>query len=81
MPVIARKNYEPETVVDGVTGFLVGSNEELFDRLARLLSSAQLRRVQGSAGRKHSLKFDWDLVTRQWEEIFLGLWTRKGTTQ
>ena len=79
LPVIARKNYEPESVVDGVTGFLVGSNDDMFDRLATLLSSADLRRVQGSAGRKHSLRFDWDLVTRQWEEIFLNLRTRKRT--
>ena len=30
LPVIARKNYQPETVVHGETGYLVGSDDEVF---------------------------------------------------
>jgi glycosyltransferase involved in cell wall biosynthesis len=73
LPVLARINYEPETVVDGQTGFLVGSDEELFSRLEQLLDHADLRRDLGRAGRKHSEQFDWDIITRRWEEIFLRL--------
>ena len=36
LPVIARKNYQPETVIDGETGYLIGSDDELFDRLQEL---------------------------------------------
>jgi glycosyltransferase involved in cell wall biosynthesis len=73
LPVIARKNYEPETVVDCETGYLVGSDEELFARLELLLGNPVLRRNFGRAGRKHSESFDWDHVTRTWEEHFVRL--------
>lgn len=70
LPVIARKNYEPETVVDGQTGYLVPSDAELFMRLEELLIRPDLRRNLGGAGRRHSERFDWDVITRQWEGIF-----------
>ena len=73
LPVIARKNYEPETVLDGETGCLVGSDEELFARLGELLRNPGLRRKLGEAGRRHVKQFDWDPITRRWEEIFLSL--------
>lgn len=73
LPVIARKNYEPETVLDGQTGYLVGSDDELFVRLGQLLEHPDLRRSLGLAGRRHSEQFDWDIITRRWQEIFLRL--------
>jgi glycosyltransferase involved in cell wall biosynthesis len=76
LPVIARKDYEPETVVDGSTGFLVRSDEELFIRLGTLLRSYDLRQRFGSAGRRHSTNFEWDNIARQWQEVFLELWAR-----
>jgi glycosyltransferase involved in cell wall biosynthesis len=81
LPVIARRNYEPESVLDGRTGYVVGSDEELFSRLGELLRSSELRRNLGVAGRKHSENFDWDLITRRWEEIFLRLGSRKGNAE
>ena len=77
LPVIARNNYQPETVVDGDTGYLVASDAELFVRLEDLLSRASLRRTLGEAGLKHSERFDWDAITRQWEEIFERLVSQK----
>ena len=73
LPVIARKNYRPETVVDGQTGYLVASDDEMFTRLADLLGRPDLRQSLGAAGRQHSEQFDWDPITRRWEEIFLRL--------
>ena len=73
LPVIARQNYKPETVLDGKSGYLVGSDEELFVRLEELLSSPERRRAYGEVGRKHILQYDWDLITPRWEEIFLSL--------
>ena len=35
------------------------------------------RRKFGEAGRKHSERFDWDPITRRWEEVFLDLMSRK----
>jgi glycosyltransferase involved in cell wall biosynthesis len=77
LPVIARNNYQPETVVDGETGYLVGSDDEVFVRLQELLSRPEQRRKFGEAGRKHSELFDWDTVTRRWEEVFLDLMSRQ----
>ena len=73
LPVIARQNYKPETVLDGKSGYLVGSDEALFVRLEELLSSPERRRAYGEVGRKHILQYDWDLITPRWEEIFLSL--------
>ena len=77
LPVIARRDYQPETVVDGQTGYLGGSDDELMDRLAKLLASAELCREMGRASRSLSEQFDWDLITRRWEEIFERLAPRR----
>ena len=77
LPVIARKNYQPESVLDGETGYLVGSDDELFLRLQQLLLRPEQRQEFGEAGRHHSLRFDWDPITRRWEEIFLSLMSQK----
>ena len=73
LPVIARKDYEPETVIDGKTGYLATTDEEIFQRLEQLLNDHKLRQAMGAAGREHVLSFDWDIVTKKWEEIFIGL--------
>jgi glycosyltransferase involved in cell wall biosynthesis len=75
LPVIARKNYQPESVVDGQTGYLVASDDELFGRLDELLRRPDLRRTFGVGGRQHAERFDWDRITGQWAEIFLRLMT------
>jgi len=77
LPVIARKNYEPETVINGKTGHLVTTDQELFHHLEALLYSPKLRHEFGVAGREHSKKFDWDVLTGCWQEIFLRLTSQK----
>jgi glycosyltransferase involved in cell wall biosynthesis len=71
--MIVRNDYAPETVVDGQTGYIVSSHEELFVRLEELLGSQELRGAFGRAGRQHAARFDWDVITRRWENIFLRL--------
>jgi glycosyltransferase involved in cell wall biosynthesis len=70
LPVIARKDYQPESVIDGETGVLVGSDEEMITALERLLANPELCRSFGRSGRSHIARFSWDIVTRQWEDIF-----------
>ena len=77
VPVIARENYEPETVVHGKTGYLVARNQDIFERLEELLSSPKLRQEFGVAGREHAKQFDWDVLTALWQEIFLHLTSQK----
>jgi glycosyltransferase involved in cell wall biosynthesis len=81
LPVIARTDYCPETVVHGKTGYLVGCDDELYTRLEELLSNEDLRQKLGAAGRLHSEKFDWDLITLKWESIFLRLASYKQPAQ
>jgi glycosyltransferase involved in cell wall biosynthesis len=73
LPVIARRDYCPETVVDGQTGCLGGSDNELLERLAELVASPERRCEMGRASRAHIERFDWDLITRRWAEIFVEL--------
>ena len=73
LPAIARKDYEPESVVDGNTGFLTATDDELMARLAQLLASPDLRRTFGQAASCHVARFNWDAITRQWETIFTRL--------
>jgi len=71
LPVLARRDYEPITVVHGRTGYLGASASELLEHLRALLVNAELRRKMGRAGRELSEQFDWDPITRRWEEVFL----------
>jgi glycosyltransferase involved in cell wall biosynthesis len=79
LPVIARNDYRPETVVDGQTGYLGGSDDELLDRLGTLLAEPGLRREMGRASRALSERFDWGPIARQWEEIFLRVVSHQGS--
>lgn len=78
LPVIARRDYEPETVIDGQTGYLAKSDAEIFQRLEHLLHDASLRLALGSAGRRHSELFDWDVIALQWEQAFVDLVATRG---
>jgi glycosyltransferase involved in cell wall biosynthesis len=73
LPVIARKDYEPETVQDGLTGFLVRESEELFGSLEFLLSHREDCRSMGQRGREQIAAFDWNVVVRKWEQVFTRL--------
>ena len=70
LPVIARNNYSPETVVHEVTGFQAGSDEQLLSFLDILLANPPLRQKLGHSGRLHSQRYDWDLIAARWEETF-----------
>jgi glycosyltransferase involved in cell wall biosynthesis len=73
LPVIARKDYEPESVIDGETGFLAATDDELMVRLSYLLENPDLRRTLGQAARSHVSRFSWDAITPLWETIFMRL--------
>jgi glycosyltransferase involved in cell wall biosynthesis len=78
LPVIARNDYKPETVIDGQTGYLGGSEDELLDRLDLLLANPESRQNMGRASRALSERFDWDSITRRWEDVFTSVVERRG---
>ncbi len=70
LPAIAMKVYHPDYVVDGTTGFLVESDDELSQKLDLLIRQPELRRAMGAAAAAHAQKFDWDVMATQWQEAF-----------
>lgn len=73
LPVLARKDYEPESVIDGQTGLLTSTDTGMIEQLGRLLANADLCRQMGEAGRSHMASFSWNVITRHWEDFFARL--------
>jgi glycosyltransferase involved in cell wall biosynthesis len=73
LPVIVRRDYSPETVLHRVSGYQAASDESIFSHLEELLNNPPLRQEFGRSGRRLSEKYDWDVITAQWEEAFTQL--------
>ena len=71
LPCIVFRDYETPSVIDGVTGFQVSTDEEMMQALGKLIADASLRQKMGDAARRHMAGFDWNLVSRQWEKAYL----------
>jgi glycosyltransferase involved in cell wall biosynthesis len=69
LPCVARSTYDPDYVVNGVTGLLARSDGQLSAALGQLMSDSDLRSRMSAAAIQHAEKFDWDDVTKQWAEI------------
>jgi glycosyltransferase involved in cell wall biosynthesis len=70
LPAVAQRSYQPESVIDGETGYLDGDDEQMMDRLGTLIAQPGLRLAFGKSARQHIAKFNWDLITRRWEAAF-----------
>jgi glycosyltransferase involved in cell wall biosynthesis len=74
VPVVAtRAGAITETVVDGVTGYLVGQGDvaALTDRLGALLADEGRRRSFGEAGRARAVTtFDWSVVAGDLRRVY-----------
>jgi glycosyltransferase involved in cell wall biosynthesis len=70
LPAVALNLYRPEYVLHGETGFLAESDAELGEKLDLLLRDSTMRQSMASAAARHSRKFDWDEVTKQWADVF-----------
>lgn len=69
LPCVARNFYHPDYVVDGVTGLLVSSDDEMSEALRRLMRESDLTAQMSSAAIRHAEKFDWDRITEQWQDL------------
>jgi glycosyltransferase involved in cell wall biosynthesis len=70
LPVVAMRLYRPDCVVNGTTGFLVDTDDDLTSKLNELIRNSQLRCSMGEAASKHARQFDWDIIARKWQEAF-----------
>jgi len=73
LPSIVFRDYETPSVVDGITGFQVTTLAEMMQALRRLIEDRSMRERMGNAARKHVEKFDWNLVSRLWQNAYLDL--------
>ena len=71
LPAVAMALYRPDYVIDDQTGYLVKSESELFQKLGLLLTDHDLRLRMSAAAVRHALQFDWDKISRDWENIFV----------
>jgi glycosyltransferase involved in cell wall biosynthesis len=70
LPAIAMNIYRPEYVIDGKTGFLAESDEDLSSKLDILIAQRERRICMGKVAALHAQNFDWDQITLQWQEAF-----------
>jgi len=70
LPCVATNVYRPDYVVNGKTGFLVESDEDLSAKLQLLLRDSTLRQSMSAAAAQHARAFDWDRVAEQWQRVF-----------
>jgi glycosyltransferase involved in cell wall biosynthesis len=70
LPSIAMNSYRPDAVVNGQSGFLVGSEDELAEKLDWLLKDEPLRTTMSKAALAHAARFDWDQVAADWARAF-----------
>jgi len=70
LPCVAMNSYHPDAIVDGETGFLVGSADEFAQKFDVLVKDPALRATMSKAAVRHATRFDWDQVAAQWGQAF-----------
>jgi glycosyltransferase involved in cell wall biosynthesis len=70
LPCVAMNSYHPDAIVDGETGFLVGSADEFAQKFDVLVKDSVLRATMSEAAARHATRFDWDQVAAQWALAF-----------
>jgi glycosyltransferase involved in cell wall biosynthesis len=70
LPAIAMKIYRPDYVIDGLSGFLADTDEELGEKLDLLIRQPERRLAMAQAAIAHAQKFDWDVIAGKWQEAF-----------
>ncbi len=79
LPCIIFDDYQTPTVVDGVTGFQVRTEQEMEQRLKQLVTDVGLRQKMGAAAVEHAKQFDSRVVVKQWEALFQELAAEKAS--
>jgi glycosyltransferase involved in cell wall biosynthesis len=77
LPVVAMKSYHPDCVLDGQTGLLADSDEELCNSLELLLTNRELRHKMAEAAVPLAKRFDWDRIAEKWADLFCQVVARR----
>lgn len=71
LPTILFNDYKPEIVLNGETGFIVKDFKEMLEKLAILINNVTLRIEMGKKARDYAKNFDWHIIVKKWEEVFV----------
>jgi glycosyltransferase involved in cell wall biosynthesis len=74
---IVFDDYRPDWIRHGESGMVVTSDEEMFGAVELLLHDEGRRRAMGSAARRAVEPFDWDIVAKRWQDLFLEVAARR----
>ncbi|BAU97219.1 glycosyl transferase [Corynebacterium suranareeae] len=79
VPTIGYRNSGGlrDSIVDGETGLLVDSKAELISATKKLLFDAPLRTHLGTRAKERAENYSWDTAGTQFEELLLGLASKK----
>jgi glycosyltransferase involved in cell wall biosynthesis len=77
LPPVLFGDYRPNWVKCGESGYVVGTENEMIEAIGRLLGDGALRQSMGAAARRVAECFDWDIVARMWEDLFLEVAARR----
>ncbi len=70
-----------EAVVDGTTGLLADTQEQLTSSIAELLTDTGMRETMAQAARDRSVQFSWERTAAQTIEVLRGATDRGGRTR
>ncbi len=73
LPSIIFDRYGPEAVIDGKTGFIVSTEDEMIEKLDLLIKNTNLREKMSKESIKRAKEFDWKKIVKKWEEIIINL--------
>jgi glycosyltransferase involved in cell wall biosynthesis len=73
LPCVVFRDYETPSVIDGVSGFQVGTAEEMMNKLAVLIADASLRERMSIAACKRAAHFEWDRVGPLWQGTYFDI--------
>jgi len=72
LPVIVFGFYETPSVTNGVTGFVVWDDAELFERIGHLIENPAVAARMGARGAEMAVSWSWERVAPVWEAAILG---------
>ncbi len=73
-PVISINEGGPkESIINGVTGFLVNSPDEMTEFMNRLSENKRLVEDIGKKARENSLKYDWSIFADKFDKVIAGV--------
>ena len=72
LPVIVFGFYEPPSVTNDVTGFVVWDDAQLFGRIGQLIGNPEEAMRMGARGAEIAAAWSWDRAASAWEAAILG---------